>query len=353
VRVGAGRPIETVAEAARVARDGDIVEIDPGIYRGDVALWPQSDILVRGVGDRPEIRASGRSIERRDVWLFTGDDVVVENVDISGAHSPWENGAGIRHVGSGLTLRYVRLHDNENGVLTGNRYPDTNTVLIEHSEFFNNGDGKGLAHNVYIGRAMRFEMRYSHSESASGGHLVKSRARENIIAYNRLTDGENGRSSYVIDIPEGGNAQVIGNMIEQGPATLNHGIISYAGEAVQASGNDLVIVNNSIYNRDFQGIAVRNHQVLTVRIVNNLVGGAPLSIAGDRIEDINNLARADHGMVDPRNYDYGLVGGARAIDRGAEFAITPGREYVHPVSWRSRKSVWRLDVGAYERCGLD
>jgi hypothetical protein len=125
-----GRAAAFCRWAAELARDGDIVEIYPGTYPGDVALWPQNNLIVRGVDERPLVIADGKSVQRRDVWLFTGDDVVVENVEISGARSPWENGAGIRHIGSGLTLRHVFLHDNENGVLTSNRYPDTNEILL-------------------------------------------------------------------------------------------------------------------------------------------------------------------------------------------------------------------------------
>ncbi len=87
LRVGPEREFRTVAAAARAAKDGDVVEIDTGTYKGDVALWPQNHILVRGVGERPVITSNGRVIQDRDVWLFTGDDVVVENVEISGARS--------------------------------------------------------------------------------------------------------------------------------------------------------------------------------------------------------------------------------------------------------------------------
>ena len=129
-------------------------------------------------------------------------------------------------------MRHVYLHDNENGLLTGNRHPESNEILIEFSEFARNGDGRGYAHNIYVGRSKRFEMRYSYSHGSSGGHLVKSRARENIIAYNRLTDEEGGTSSYIVDIPEGGTAAIIGNVIEQGAETLNHGMISYGGRGI-------------------------------------------------------------------------------------------------------------------------
>jgi hypothetical protein len=353
LRVGPDRQLTTIEAAASEAKNGDVVEIDSATYRGGVALWPQSDIVVRGVGERPVITADGLSIRQRDVWLFTGNNVVVENIDISGARSPWTNGAGIRHTGSGLTLRHVFLHDNENGLLTSNGHPDTSEILIEYSEFSNNGDNKGYAHNIYIGRSKRFELRYSYSHDSIGGHLVKSRAGENLITYNRLTDEENGRSSYVIDIPEGGIATVVGNVIEQSPVTMNHGIISFGGDKSLHSASRLLIVNNSIYNRDFKGIVLRNNKDLAVVMANNLIGGAPAIITESRIDRINNLSRPDHGMNDPRKYDYELLAGAAAIDAGVDFEIKPEFEYVHPLQRRERKPVWRMDVGAYERCGLD
>jgi hypothetical protein len=353
LRVGPNREVKTISGAAKLARDGDIVEIDPGIYRGEVALWPQNDLLVRGVGERPVITADGKAIQRRDVWLFTGDNIVVENVEISGARSPWENGAGIRHTGAGLTLRHVFLHDNENGVLTSNRFPGSNEILIEFSEFADNGDNKGLAHNIYIGRSKRFELSHSYSHGSQGGHLVKSRAQDNLIAYNRLTDEAGGRSSYIIDIPEGGVATIIGNVIEQGAETLNHGMISYASESNEQPDNRLLIVNNSIYNRDFKGVVVRNKRNLDVLLANNLLGGAPVALTDSVIEPVNNLTRPEHGMRDPRHYDFGLVVGAVAIDAGVEVEIKPLREYVHPLRGHPRQTVWRLDVGAHERCGIE
>ena len=352
LRVGPKREFETVAAAAHAATDGDVVEIDPGTYPGDVVIWPQSHLLVRGAGSRPLITANGKGVEDRDIWLFTGDEVVIENVEISGARSRFENGAAIRHIGAGLTLRHVYLHDNENGVLTGNRYTETNQVLIEFSEFARNGDGRGYAHNIYIGRSKRFELRYSFSHESRGGHLVKSRAQNNVIAYNRLTDGEDGTSSYIIDIPEGGAAVVLGNVIEQGPATINNGMISFAGEDVRHADSRLVIVNNSIYNRDFRGIAVRNNAGLNVVMVNNLFGGAPVATSDGDIELINNLTLSEHGMVDPRNYDFSLTSSAHAIDTGIDFDVKPLKEYVHPTQWRQRQAVWRIDNGAYELCDL-
>jgi hypothetical protein len=130
-------------------------------------------------------------------------------------------------------------------------------------------------------------------------------------------------------------------------------MISYAGESDKHPDNRLAIVNNSIYNRGFEGVVVRNHRDLDVVLVNNLLGGAPAVTTDSVIELINNLMRPEHGMQDPRSYAFGLVAGAPAIDAGVEFQITPSKEYVHPVRWRPRESIWKIDVGAYERCGID
>jgi hypothetical protein len=38
------------------------------------------------------------------------------------------------------------------------------------------------------------------------------------------------------------------------------------------------------------------------------------------------------------------------VDAGTAIAPAPQREYVHPVGWRKRQTVDRLDIGAYEAC---
>jgi hypothetical protein len=195
-------------------------------------------------------------------------------------------------------------------------------------------------------------MRFSYSHESKVGHLVKSRARENVISYNRLSDNEEGRSSYIIDIPEGGIAEILGNVIQQGYSTVNHGMISFGGEELSHDDNRLLIASNTLYNRDFRGIGVRNHKNLDVLLINNLIAGAPIQLADGAVEEVANQMFAEHGLADPRAYDFGLVAGAYAIDGGSDAGPTPASEYVHPLGSRTRPEIWRLDVGAYEHCGL-
>ena len=52
-----------------------------------------------------------------------------------------------------------------------------------------------LGHNIYIGETDHFVLRGSYVHGAITGHNVKSRARENIIAYNRIMDEKEGASN--------------------------------------------------------------------------------------------------------------------------------------------------------------
>ncbi len=48
--VGPGEKLTRIADAARLAKDGDTIEILPGEYRGDVAVWQQKQLTIRGLG---------------------------------------------------------------------------------------------------------------------------------------------------------------------------------------------------------------------------------------------------------------------------------------------------------------
>jgi hypothetical protein len=355
IRVGATRDVKTPAEAAAIAVDGSTIVLDAADYLGGVALWPQNNLTIRGIGGRPHIQASGRAVKGRDIWLFTGNNIVVENIEFSGARSEqYQNGAGIRHTGDNLTVRHGYFHDSDNGILTW-KSPD-GEIIIEFSEFARNGFGDGKSHNVYIGKTGRLTFRYNYSHAANEGHLLKSRARINDIRYNRLT-GEEGKASYVINIPNGGEAYVVGNVIEKADASRNPYVISFGEEGLKSEVNRLYVVNNSIYNRFHNAILVRNTSEVPALIFNNLIGGAISGLASGPNEAVGNRAHPDHGMANPTEYDFELLDRARAIDAAigieqvlAPAPLEPEAEYVHPVSMRARAKVARLDVGAYEFC---
>ena len=186
IRVGPGRPLARPSAAAKIARDGDVIEIDAGSYDGDAASWTQNGLTIRGVGGRAHLRAAGAHAEGKAIWVIKGANTTIENVEFSGATVGDGNGAGIRQEGAGLTVRSWYFHHNQNGILTSpNKASD---IVIEHSEFAHNGTGDGSTHNIYIGEVRSFTLRYSYVHHAVVGHDVKSRALRNYIAYNRIMD---------------------------------------------------------------------------------------------------------------------------------------------------------------------
>jgi hypothetical protein len=262
LKVGPGQRYQRPSEAARVAANGALVEIHPGDYDGDVAVWRQNDLTLRGVGGRPHLRAAGRAAEGKAIWVIKGDRVTVENLELSGARVPSHNGAGIRAEGAGLTIRNCRLHHNEMGLLTN---PSPNGfVVIEDSEFDHNTTDTErhgrLGHNIYVHRVRRFELRNTHVHGARTGHQVKTRAQINEIRDNRIQDGD-GAASLLLDISEGGQATVINNQFQQSARAGNRTAISFAPEARDRSAPDhaLRVESNRFVNEGGAATFVRNH----------------------------------------------------------------------------------------------
>ena len=247
------------------------------------------------------------------------------------------------------------LRDNEDGLLTWND-PES-VILVEHSVFARNGHGDGQSHNIYIGRVRSFTLRFSHSHDSRIGHEVKSRAAVNRILYNRLTDEEDGNSSYLIDLPEGGEGYVIGNELLKGARADNPNAISYASERPAIESGRLWVVNNTLYNRYLNATFVRNRSQRPVLAVNNVVTGAPVALKAGLVELRANHQGVEHGLRDAPQLDFEPLPDSPLIDAGTDpgsvdgVALWPEFEYVHPASGRPRQRVAALDIGAREFCG--
>ncbi|MDP1606405.1 MAG: hypothetical protein Q8L93_07190 [Rhodocyclaceae bacterium] len=123
--------------------------------------------------------------------VWTQNKLVIRGV---GARVPAGNGAGIRFEQGALKVRNCRFIDNENGILTSN-HPAA-VLEIENSEFADiRQGGERWKHNLYVGAIRTLKVSGSYFHRAWIGHLLKSRAAENHILYNRLTDETDGRAS--------------------------------------------------------------------------------------------------------------------------------------------------------------
>jgi len=207
---------------------------------------------------------------------------------------------------------------------------------------------------MYIGHIRSFILRHSYSHHAKIGHNVKSRAQENYILYNCIMDEKDGRSSYAIDLPNGGASYIIGNLVQQGPSTDNPGIIAYAREGGSNPLQELYVVNNTIVNDRRTGgtFIIVAGTPTSVKVMNNIFAGpgTPLSGTG---EMINNIISGDQ-LIDPVNFDYHLKPDASAIDAGVDpgsvgsFDLTPIWQYVHVADMEQRLPIVDIDIGAYE-----
>ena len=355
--VGPGKAYGAPCAAVAAAHDDDVIEIDAtGDYGGDVCPITKNGLTLRGVGGRAKIDAQGKNSGGKAIWVISGHDTTIEDVELSGATVPDQNGAGIRQEGDNLTVRRCYFHDNDDGILTGPS--PTSQILIEYSEFGENGFGDGYSHNLYIGNVAKFTLQYSYSHDAKVGHLVKSRAAENYILYNRLT-GEQGSSSYELDLPNAGTSVVLGNLIEQGPNTQNPNLVAYGEEGVVAGnpGHDLHVVNNTFVNDRPNGgtfVSIGDAVDSPAQLQNNIFSG-PGTLTNQASAKLStNFSGADPLLSAPNAYDYTLLPGSPCIDVGSDagslgpLSLTPAWQYQHPTMARMRVGVGVIDTGAYE-----
>lgn len=359
-RVGPGKAYARPCAAIAVAQPGDVIEIEAGgDYDGDVCRVHPRNITLRGVNGRPHIRADGRSYGGKAIWVITGADVTVENIEFSGARVPDRNGTPIRMEGNNLTVRDSYFHDNQNGLTSSSIA--TGDLLIENCEFARNGIGNGLTHNVYVSSGqLRLTFRYNYSHHGKSGHLLKTRARENHILYNRLTD-ETGYASYELDIPNAGRAYVIGNIFQQSNATQNRSFINYGREGLRHPNNELYVVNNTFVNNnaDLGATIIAMHADITTPplLQNNIIMEAgPTTIVNvPRFQPVTNCTVANPLFVNPGAYDYRLQANSPCLDAGtlpgfaAGVDLTPTLEYTHKAKSRERGVRGRIDAGALER----
>jgi len=353
LKVGPGKKCAKLSQAVRAARSGDVIEIDAaGKYAGDVCLIRPSNLTIRGVGKgRAKFPAAGKHYGGKAIWVTRGDNITVENIEFSGARVRDRNGAGIRAEGKNLTLRNCRFHDCEDGILGG-----AGTLLIEYCEFSACGLN-GQAHNLYIGRADKLIFRYNYSHHAKVGHLLKSRAGENHILYNYFTDGKDGTSSYMINLPNGGKSYVIGNILCQGARAQNGGLVAYGEEGVKYPASELYVINNTLINNRHAGTFLQIRKVpdkfqLVVR--NNIFTGKGTVCTFKRARMEGNYTGADPKFVDRTAGDFRLKPASPCVNKGfapgkaGEMPLTPVFQYVHPHSKQPRPKDARIDIGAYE-----
>jgi hypothetical protein len=251
--VSPGGQYPTVCSAVSAAQNGDTVLVDanhgipyiapPDPHHSDGrtdCVVSQNSLTIRGIHGRaildagPDAYAQGTYVQK-GILVLNGHDIVVDNLELRNAGAlvnpnnsdasgiRIQDGTNAAPSGGNITISRCYIHNNDQGVLSGNSGPgvgqwfSTNPfITFEFDDFYDNGDGSGSTHNMYIGFdgfvKMHFTLKNSKSRDAYVGHDVKTRAPFNYILNNQVTDSV-GDTSYQLDFPLGGTTYVQGNLI--------------------------------------------------------------------------------------------------------------------------------------------
>lgn len=357
--VGPHEALTRIADAARLARDGDTVLIRPGTYTGDVTVWPQKSLEIRGVGDRPVLDAGGAVADGKAIWVFSGGDFKVRNIAFRGARAADHNGAGIRFERGRLEVRDCLFEDNEHGILTAN-FADAELTVVDSVFRDAPRDTRALHHLLYAGRIGRLSVEGSRFHGGYQGHLLKSRARHNDIRYNLLVDGQAGRASYELEFPEGGVAVVVGNVIGQGADSANPTLLAYGAEGARWPDNRLLMAHNTLISEGWRpALFARvwaDRLPPDTRFVarNNLtVGLGVFTLALPGWHQGNHALPP--GALDPQRLDFTLAAGSllrgrvSRLEQADEAALRPTAEFRFPVGRTPLVEPSRWVPGAFQR----
>jgi hypothetical protein len=258
--VGPTGQYQTVCTAVYAASNGDTILVDanhgipyiappdPNHSDGRIDCTVNQNFLtIRGVKGRaildagPDAYADGTYVQK-GILVLNGHDITIDNLelrnasallnpnngDVSGIRIQASNGGngpsqgGVAN-GGNITVTRCFIHNNDQGVLSANTSPTGEQyfaakpfITFQFDDFYDNGDGSGSTHNMYIGfdgfLTMHFTLENSKSRDAYVGHDVKTRAPYNNILYNQISDTV-GATSYELDFPLGGTTYVVGNLI--------------------------------------------------------------------------------------------------------------------------------------------
>jgi hypothetical protein len=267
----------------------------------------------------------------------------------------------VRQEGGDLVIERCIFFDNEHGLLAINN--DKATVRIESSVF---GLAPkvvgGLHHLLNVGRIAKLSVAGSRFQQGFEGHLIKTRARENLIVYNFIHDGQRGGASYEIDIANGGLATLLGNVVGQGADGQNPVMVAYGSEEGSWDRNKLVVAHNTFVNYGWKPAWVlrvfRDHLPADTPVlgINNLIVGGGVFGWGASGDFAGNRHTTRGMLRDAETYAFELPPGSLWRDSGVDPRniagqdLSPFAEYEWPVGTKTLspgRTSWA--PGAYQR----
>ncbi len=357
------------SEVAPLVEDNDTILIEKGNYYDDIQVtWTKNNLYICGINGKPILTAGDNLAKNynngKGIFVIRGNNTRVENIEFRDAVVSDNNGAGIRQEGANLIVRNCNFVGNEMGILQGGKI-DNCTILIEFCEFYGNGSNSnpGYQHNIYINFIDTLIFRFNKTyDAVAEGNELKSRAKFNFIEYN-LISNLNSCDSRNIDLPNGGCAVILGNIIEQGQNSVNSNIIGFGLEGLSnPAPHNLYICSNTIVNYKDRGNFIDTKSIDTIFIKNNICVGAKTGgfITGNDsfLDSSNNLVNDnidEAGLVLNSIIGYNLEENSPAINAGIKLnqkvlghSLKPEYEYSYKSFFKERMVDDTIDIGAIE-----
>jgi hypothetical protein len=304
--VGAGQQFSTLNAAIAAAQDGDTIAVQAGTYTNDFSTITHA-VTIMGVGGLAHFQASGLIPNGKAILIDDAANLTIQNMEFSGAQVDDGNGAGIRYETGNLVVKNSYFHDDQDGILSSGSIAGA-SATIDGSTFFHDGAGDGQTHALYMGHISHLTVTNSFFQDMYDGSDVKSRAAVTDVENNRFIDHYNFTTNYLVDLPEGGNDTVAGNVMLKSAYADNSAIIHFGGEIPNPIGT-LLAENNQFYGeRDptnallnqstGQSILFLNNGMTPTTMYNYIAGNsAGVTVSGSTTIDIN--AAPDPTLVIP------------------------------------------------------
>ena len=282
LEVGPGKTYPMPSAAAATARDGDQIIIAPGSYF-DCAVWKANDLTIRGASADATV-ITDKTCQGKALFITQGNNITIRDLTLTRARVPDFNGAGIRAEGGNLTIENVNFINNQDGILAAPA--SGKSIIVRDSAFIRNGTcegGGGCAHAIYVNELGLLRIDRSKFFETKQGHHIKSRAAQTEVIGCDLADGDNGTSSYTVDVPAGGGVVMRDNHIQKGPKSENHTAALMIGEeGVSQPTPEITVENNTfLVEGSYNAFLVNNLTATEARLKGNVLKGNAKALRGD------------------------------------------------------------------------
>ncbi|QIG81306.1 polysaccharide lyase domain-containing protein [Stakelama tenebrarum] len=243
-----GQGFATLDAAVSAVRDGDAtILIAPGTYR-DCTVQTGGDITYRAIQPGSVI-FDGGTCEGKAAFVLRGRRSVVDGIIFRNMRVPDGNGAGVRIETGDLFVSNSMFLDSQEGILGGG-HETIRTIAIDHSTFAGLGqcdETVDCSHSIYLGLSQGvIRITNSRFERGTGGHYVKIRAPQVVIADSSFDDSQGRNTNYMIDMSEGGTGRITGNTFVQGPNKENWTALIVVGAEARTYGSAGLVVSDNV-----------------------------------------------------------------------------------------------------------